>query len=236
MADASPPDRERLAARAGRSAGRRGPRWPESAMGSSYSTTLARNGRATGETFTFRLFPNRFVYSRDQNRASAPYFTIELGPEDRRPPTAPTGLRVEPGTALLPAGEALVSWVTPARCRSRRHARLFRVARRHAAAARADPAGRRSGGASRDASSRPEAARLGRAHKLSVRAVDAAGNRGPEATASIRVYRAELPRRCPRSSRSRGPAAPRDRHCPGLPVQRSRSSTSWTRSIPSPAS
>ena len=66
-----------------------------------------------GEKFTFRLFPNRFVYSREQNRASAPYFTIELGPDDRRPPAAPSGLRVEPGTALLPAGEALVSWVTP---------------------------------------------------------------------------------------------------------------------------
>ncbi len=26
-----------------------------------------------GETFTFQLFPNRFVYSREQNRASAPY-------------------------------------------------------------------------------------------------------------------------------------------------------------------
>ena len=37
-----------------------------------------------GETFTFRIFPNRFVYSREQNRASAPYFTIEPGPEDRR--------------------------------------------------------------------------------------------------------------------------------------------------------
>ena len=66
-----------------------------------------------GETFTFRLFPNRFVYSREQNRASAPYFAIEPGPEDRRPPEAPSGLRLEPGSALLPEGEALVSWVTP---------------------------------------------------------------------------------------------------------------------------
>ncbi len=67
----------------------------------------------SGETFTLRLFPNRFVYSRDQNRASAPYFTIELGPEDRQPPPAPSSLRAEPETARLPAGEALVSWVTP---------------------------------------------------------------------------------------------------------------------------
>ena len=66
-----------------------------------------------GESFTFRLFPNRFAYSREQNRASAPYFEVVPGPEDRRPPSAPTGLRVEPQTALLPSGEALVSWVTP---------------------------------------------------------------------------------------------------------------------------
>ncbi len=45
----------------------------------------------TGETFKFRLFPNRFVYSREQNRASAPYFTIETGAQDRRPPQAPSG-------------------------------------------------------------------------------------------------------------------------------------------------
>src|SRR5262249_12820553 len=48
-----------------------------------------------GETSSLRLFPNRFVYSRDQNRSSAPYFTVELGPDDRQPPAAPTGLRVE---------------------------------------------------------------------------------------------------------------------------------------------
>ena len=66
-----------------------------------------------GETFTFRLFPNRFVFSREQNRSSAPYFLIEPGPEDRRPPEAPSGLRLEPGTSFLPAGEALISWVTP---------------------------------------------------------------------------------------------------------------------------
>ena len=98
----------------------------------------------SGETFTFRLFPNRFVYSRDQNRASAPYFTVELGPEDRRPPAAPSGLRVEPQTALLPAGEALVSWVTPRDDGPAGTLGFFVDARRPPAAARADPAGRRS--------------------------------------------------------------------------------------------
>ena len=67
----------------------------------------------TGEKFDLRVFPNRFVYSREQNRSSAPYFTIELGPDDRRPPMAPSDLRAETATARLPPGEALVTWVTP---------------------------------------------------------------------------------------------------------------------------
>src|SRR3954464_9534902 len=64
-----------------------------------------------GERFTSHLFPNRFVYSRDQNRASAPYLTVTLGPVDRQPPEAPAGLRSEAGD--LPPGEAIVSWATP---------------------------------------------------------------------------------------------------------------------------
>ena len=139
-----------------------------------------------GETFTFRLFPNRFVYSRDQNRASAPYFTIELGPEDRRPPAAPTGLRLEPGTALLPAGEALVSWITP-RDAGPAGTLGFFVTLDGTPLPReliplAGVAGARVEMHLRDLklAARPE-------HKLSVRAVDAAGNRGPEATAAIRL-------------------------------------------------
>jgi hypothetical protein len=67
----------------------------------------------SGETFTLQIFPNRFVYSRDQNRDSAPYFMIELGPDDHQPPSAPSDLKVEPQSTLLPAGEAIISWVTP---------------------------------------------------------------------------------------------------------------------------
>ncbi len=66
-----------------------------------------------GEAFTFRLFPNRFAYSRDQNHASAPYFEVIPGPDDHRPPPAPTDLRVDPTTTRLPAGQAIVSWKTP---------------------------------------------------------------------------------------------------------------------------
>lgn len=65
-----------------------------------------------GEKFTLRVFPNRFVSSRDQNRQSAPYLEVELGPEDHEPPGAPTDLKSD--ISDLPAGEAEVSWTTPA--------------------------------------------------------------------------------------------------------------------------
>lgn len=65
-----------------------------------------------GEKFQFRLFPNRFVHSRESAQRNAPYFTIELGAEDRAAPAAPT--RIESEASDLPAGEAEVSWLTPA--------------------------------------------------------------------------------------------------------------------------
>ncbi|HXE55028.1 MAG TPA: hypothetical protein VN541_18545, partial [Tepidisphaeraceae bacterium] len=64
-----------------------------------------------GEKFKLRLFPNRFIYSRDSNRASAPYFTIELGPEHHEPPETP--IHMQSRVDDLPAGEADVSWMTP---------------------------------------------------------------------------------------------------------------------------
>ncbi len=64
-----------------------------------------------GEKFTSQHMPNRFVYSRDQNAASAPYFTVTLGPEDHSRRRAPTALRWD--TEGLPTGEATVSWLTP---------------------------------------------------------------------------------------------------------------------------
>ena len=39
-----------------------------------------------GTQYQHRLFPNRFLYSREAGKDKAPYFTIELGPEDRDPP------------------------------------------------------------------------------------------------------------------------------------------------------
>ena len=61
-----------------------------------------------GERFTFRLFPNRFVYSRDQNRASAPYLTVILGAADQQPPAAPTGLIVRVARSAPRRGDRLV--------------------------------------------------------------------------------------------------------------------------------
>ena len=138
-----------------------------------------------GETFRFRLYPNRFVYSREQNRASAPYFTIELGPEDHRPPGAPAGLRLETGTELLPAGEALVSWVTPHDTGPAGTLGFFVSLDGSPLPRELIPLAGAPGSRvemhlhNLFASRRPE-------RKLSVRAVDAAGNLGPETTTSIR--------------------------------------------------
>ncbi len=65
-----------------------------------------------GEQFHHRLFPNRFLHSRESGAATAPYLTIFLGPEDKQAPAAPEGLQAE--VKDLPAGEAWVSWTTPA--------------------------------------------------------------------------------------------------------------------------
>ena len=140
----------------------------------------------TGETFTQRIFPNRFVYSREQNRSSAPYFTIELGPEDRRPPAAPSGLRVEPATSLLPPGEALVSWVTPPDDGRPGTLGFFVTLNDRPVPRELIPLAGQAGGRVemhlRDLKLEPE-----RTLKLSVQAVDGAGNRGTAATAEITV-------------------------------------------------
>ncbi|HEX3450566.1 MAG TPA: fibronectin type III domain-containing protein, partial [Isosphaeraceae bacterium] len=142
----------------------------------------------TGDTFTQRIFPNRFVYSREQNRSSAPYFTIELGPEDRRPPPAPSDLRVDPGTSLLPPGEALVSWVTPPDDDAQRTLGFFVILNDRPVPRELIPLAVEAGGRVvmhlRDLKLEPE-----RTHKLSVQAVDGAGNRGTAASAEITVSR-----------------------------------------------
>jgi lysophospholipase L1-like esterase len=64
-----------------------------------------------GEKYESFHFPNRFIHSRESGAANAPYLMVYVGPEDREPPPAPTGLASEAGD--LPAGEAWVSWITP---------------------------------------------------------------------------------------------------------------------------
>jgi len=140
----------------------------------------------SGETFTLRLFPNRFVYSRDQNRASAPYFTIELGPEDRRPPPAPSGLQAEAETALLPAGEALVSWVTPRDAGPAGTLGFLATIDGRNVPRELIPMAGTPGGRVR-MHLRRMALIPGRTVELAVKAVDGAGNSGPPLTAGIRL-------------------------------------------------
>ena len=63
-----------------------------------------------GESVTFRPFPNRYVYSREQH-SFAPYLIVDLGPPDLQPPATPTGLQSDAGN--LEAGEAWVQWRVP---------------------------------------------------------------------------------------------------------------------------
>jgi len=139
-----------------------------------------------GETFTLRLFPNRFIYSREQNRSSAPYFTVEPGPDDRQPPLAPSVLRVEPETAMLPGGEALVSWVTPFDKGPAGTLGFFatldgRELPRELIPLAGEP------GARVEMHLRDLKIAAGTTVKLSVRAVDGAGNLGPPATLGVTV-------------------------------------------------
>lgn len=64
-----------------------------------------------GETFSLRLFPNRFFFSLEAQGARAPYFSIELGANDDEAPQAPGELAAEVDD--LPAGEAWLSWRAP---------------------------------------------------------------------------------------------------------------------------
>lgn len=68
--------------------------------------------KRTGDKFEVFPFPNRYFYSRQQNAGVAPYVTVTLGAQDIQAPHAPTNLRSE--TKDFPAGEAQMTWVTPA--------------------------------------------------------------------------------------------------------------------------
>ena len=82
MADATPPDAQRLAA------GRRRPVGGGRPVAGISQGFLVFDDTGTewtrkGEQFTVLHMPNRFVYSRDRDAASGPVPDRELGPEDR---------------------------------------------------------------------------------------------------------------------------------------------------------
>jgi hypothetical protein len=140
----------------------------------------------SGEAFSLRVFPNRFVFSREQNRASAPFFTVEPGARDDRPPPAPIDLRIEGETGRLPSGEALLTWLTPADLGPAGTLGFdvtinARPVPRELIPLAAGP-GERVEMHVRDLNIRP-----GETIELAVRGVDAAANRGPAATARVTV-------------------------------------------------
>ncbi|OWK36073.1 glycoside hydrolase domain-containing protein [Fimbriiglobus ruber] len=69
-----------------------------------------------GETFTQKMLPNRFIFSKEAGPKSAPFLTVELGPADTTPPDAPTAVAapVFPDRRP-PIGDGVdVYWATPA--------------------------------------------------------------------------------------------------------------------------
>ncbi len=136
-----------------------------------------------GDRFQLHIFPNRFVYSRDQNRASAPFLTVTLGSEDREPPAAPSSLTSE--SSDLPPGEAIVSWVSP-----RDHGPAGTLGFMATLAGRPIPReliplagtpGTRVKMHVRDLGLEQSSSAV-----VAVKAVDGAGNLGPAATATVR--------------------------------------------------
>ena len=72
-------------------------------------TELVRDG----EDVTIRLFPNRFIFSSNQNAASAPWLELQLADVDIKAsrPAKPEKLSVQ--SKGLPPGEAVVKWDIP---------------------------------------------------------------------------------------------------------------------------
>jgi hypothetical protein len=150
-----------------------------------------------GEQFRYRLFPNRFIHSRESSAATAPYLTVYLGPEDRRPPAAPSELHSE--VHDLPAGEAWVSWTTPADAGDAGTIGFFVSAGGKEVPRYLIPVAKKPGESVRmhlrDLDLKP-----GAEVEIVVRAVDGAGNIGPAASAKVRVssrIAAALPGRTP---------------------------------------
>ncbi len=226
----------RLAARRA-TAGRRSPStrrssppaWPGSATGSSCSTTPARSGPATASKFTPMHMPNRFVYSRESEPASAPYLTVDLGAEDRAPPAAPAR---PDGRGRRPAGRRGVGLVDDARATRGRPGRSASSStrRRQGRPALPDPAGRRGRAARADAPARPRPGAGRRGHARGPRRGRRRATSGRRPRRRSRVSDRDGRSRCPGEPPT--PFAGRRPRCRGWAAPRSRSSTSWTRSQP----
>jgi hypothetical protein len=158
-----------------------------------------------GEQFHFRLFPNRFIHSRDSGAATAPYLTVFLGPEDKRPPAAPGDLRWEVGD--LPTGEAWVSWTTPADEGSAGTIGFFVSVDGKKVPRYLIPVAKKPGEIVR-MHVRDLELKAGAEVEIAVRAVDGAGNIGPAASGKLRVSSrkaAPLPGRSPPSFTEQAP-------------------------------
>lgn len=146
-----------------------------------------------GEEFTLRVFPNRFIFSREAGKERAPYFTAELGEADRDPPGGPERLSAD--AADLPAGEAWLTWTTPEDAGPAGTIGFFvqfdgREAPRYLVPRAGEP-GEMVSMHVRDLGLAP-----GAKLKAAVSAVDGAGNRGPAAELAFNVSAgktAELP-------------------------------------------
>jgi hypothetical protein len=154
-----------------------------------------------GESFKTHIFPNRFVHSRESGEKTAPYFTIYLGDEDKQPPAAPAEFRAE--QAILPAGEAIVSWATPADAgpagtlgflvhvtEESAYGEVVPMPVPRHLVPMAKAPGQRVEMHLRDTAFKP-----GTTVKIGVRAIDGAGNVGPVATASVKL--SDVPRTVP---------------------------------------
>jgi hypothetical protein len=137
-----------------------------------------------GETFRRFHMPNRFVHSRESGPANAPYLTVFLGPEDHAAPAAPAEITTDAGD--LPAGEAWVSWRTPADEGPAGTVGFFVRVDDKEVPRYLIPAAARPGDQVR-MHLRDLGLAAGAQVRLAVRAVDGAGNVGPEAAASVRV-------------------------------------------------
>jgi len=137
-----------------------------------------------GEQFNYRLFPNRFFHSRESGKENAPFFTVSLGPADTAPPAAPTEIVVD--TTDLPTGEADVEWMTPS---DQGPAGMIgflvsidgKPVPRYLVPAAGEP-GERVRMRLRDVE-----LQAGQEVRLSIRAIDGAGNAGAAATETFRV-------------------------------------------------